>query len=63
MEQMKNLYSFLPFVIGLLCAGFACTQDVFMGVTDWLGALSMERYRLRLREADMKQDVVLPPHE
>ena len=22
-----------------------------------------ERYRLRLREADMKQDVVLPPHE
>lgn len=22
-----------------------------------------KRYRLRLREADMKQDVVLPPHE
>ena len=42
MEQMKNLYSFLPFVIALLCAGFASTQDVFMGVTDWLGALSME---------------------
>lgn len=42
MEQMKNLYSFLPFVIALLCAGFASTQDVFMGVTDWLGALSMK---------------------
>lgn len=22
-----------------------------------------KRYRLRLRKADMKQDVVLPPHE
>ena len=42
MEQMKNLHSFLPFVIALLCAGFASTQDVFMGVTDWLGALSMK---------------------
>ena len=26
-------------------------------------AVELKRYRLRLREADMKQDVVLPPHE
>lgn len=39
---MKNLHSYVPFVIALLCAGFACTQNVFMGVIDWLGALSMK---------------------
>lgn len=32
----------LPFIIALLCAGFACTQDVFRGVLDWVGSLSMQ---------------------
>ena len=34
--------STIPYVIALMCAGFACTQDVFMGVIDWLSSLSME---------------------
>ncbi|SDO60781.1 KAP family P-loop domain-containing protein [Prevotella communis] len=29
-------------MIALLCAGFACTQDVFVSVVDWLGALSLK---------------------
>ena len=29
-------------MIALLCAGFACTQDVFVSVIDWLGALSLK---------------------
>lgn len=31
----------IPYVIALLCAGFACTQDISMSVIEWLGSLSM----------------------
>jgi len=40
--QMKNLRNILPYIIALLCAGFACTQDVSMAMIDWLSSLSME---------------------
>lgn len=32
----------IPYVIALLCAGFACTQDVFLDVVNWLSSLSMK---------------------
>ena len=32
----------MQYFIALLCAGFACTQDVFLFVIDWLGSLSMK---------------------
>lgn len=39
---MNKLKTVLPYMIALLCAGFACTQDVFVSVVDWLGALSLK---------------------
>ena len=39
---MKRIKLLIPYIIALLCAGFACTQDVFLVVTDWLGSLSMK---------------------
>ena len=39
---MNKLKTVLPYLIALLCAGFACTQDVFVSVIDWLGALSLK---------------------
>ena len=35
----------------------------YWALKDEYNEAQMQRYRLRLREADMKQDVVLPPHE
>lgn len=32
----------IPYLIALLCAGFAWTQDVFKVVIDWIGILSMQ---------------------
>ena len=39
---MNNIKQFMQYFIALLCAGFACTQDVFLFVIDWLGSLSMK---------------------
>ena len=39
---MKNIKLLIPYIIALLCAGFACTQDVFFVVIDWLGSLSLK---------------------
>lgn len=33
---------YVPYLISLLCAGFACTQDVFGVVVDWLSSLSLK---------------------
>lgn len=38
-QQKKN---FIPYMIALLCASFACTQKVFMSVIRWLSSLSMK---------------------
>ena len=32
----------IPFIIALLCAGFACTQGIFKAVIDWISILSMQ---------------------
>lgn len=37
-KSKKNI----PVIMALLCAGFACTQDVFRAVLDWVGSLSMQ---------------------
>jgi len=34
--------NYIPYIIALLCAGFACTQDIFMVVVEWLSSLSMQ---------------------
>ena len=39
---MKRIKLLIPYIIALLCAGFACTQDVFLAVIDWFGSLSMK---------------------
>ncbi len=39
---MKKSKLLIPYLIALLCAGFACTQDVFGVVIDWHGSLSMK---------------------
>ena len=38
---MNKFKPIIPYIIGLLCTGFACTQDIFVVVVDWLGSLSM----------------------
>jgi len=40
MEEVKK--KIVPYIISLLCAGFACTQDVFGAVVQWLSSLSMK---------------------
>lgn len=39
---MKTVKAFVPYLIALLCAGFACTQDVFMLLVDRISSLSMK---------------------
>ena len=39
---MKRTKLLISYIIALLCAGFACTQDVFLVVIDWLGSLSLK---------------------
>ncbi len=39
---MNDIKLLIPYLIALLCAGFACTQDVFLVVIDWFGSLSMK---------------------
>ena len=39
---MRKLNRTVPYLLALLCAGFACTQDVFSDVLQRLAALSME---------------------
>lgn len=39
---MNSIKRFIPYLISLLCAGFACTQDVFLVVIDWLSPISMK---------------------
>ena len=39
---MNSIKQFIPYLIALLCAGFACTQNVFLVVVDWLCSLSMK---------------------
>lgn len=39
---MNSIKQFIPYLIALLCAGFACSQDVFCTLIDRLGSLSME---------------------
>lgn len=38
-EKTKRI---IPYVIALLCAGFSCTQKVFMLVINWMSSLSMK---------------------
>ena len=40
MEDVKK--RIVPYIISLLCAGFACTQDVFGVVVRWISSLSMK---------------------
>lgn len=42
MKEMKAIKPLIPYLIALLCAGFACTQDIFVVVVDWLSTLSMK---------------------
>ena len=39
---MKNIKQLIPYIVALLCAGFACTQDVFLLVIDRFVSLSMK---------------------
>lgn len=32
----------VPYIIALLCAGFACSQNVFMSIINWMSSLSMK---------------------
>ena len=57
-ETAREIKSTLTFSYAAMNA---CFNRYFGGKRSERG--SMKRYRLRLREADMKQDVVLPPHE
>ena len=42
-ERLVDVIKSLPsYIIALLCAGFACTQNVFMSVISWLSFLSMK---------------------
>lgn len=42
-EKFKTWFKgLIPYIIAVLCAGFACTQDVFMSVINWLSSLSMK---------------------
>lgn len=44
-EMAKNLNStkvVAPYLVALLCAGFACTQNVFLSVLSWMSSLSMK---------------------
>lgn len=41
MTNKVDINTFVPYIIALLCAGFACTQDVFMPVVNWMCSLSM----------------------
>lgn len=38
---MNKFKSITPYIIALLCAGFACTQDISIAVIDWMSSLSM----------------------
>lgn len=39
---MKTIKPLIPYLIALMCAGFACTQDVFVTLVDWMSSLSMK---------------------
>lgn len=39
---MRKQKRIIPYILALLCAGFACTQDIFSDVLQWMGGLSME---------------------
>lgn len=39
---MNNLRKYISYLIALLCAGFACTQDIFRVVIDWIGTMTMQ---------------------
>ena len=39
---MTKRKSIIPYIIAFLCAGFACTQNAFVFVVDWLSRLSMK---------------------
>lgn len=41
-QKMEKLNIIIPYILALLCAGFACTQDVFSDVLQWLVTISME---------------------
>lgn len=41
-ERGKTIKVFTLYVISLLCAGFACTQDISISVIEWFGSLSMK---------------------
>ena len=41
-NKQQRLKTFVPFIITLLCAGFACTQDMSISVFQWMGTLSMK---------------------
>lgn len=38
-EKTKRI---ITYILALLCAGFACTQDIFSDVLQWMGGLFME---------------------
>ena len=42
MLKMRIIKLFIPYIIALLCAGFACTQDAFLVVVDCFCSLSMK---------------------
>lgn len=37
-----NKKTIVPYIIASLCAGFACSQDIFLVVVDWLSSMSMK---------------------
>lgn len=39
---MNKLKPIIPYILALLCAGFACTQDIFVDVIQWLSSLTSE---------------------
>lgn len=39
---MTKIKKFIPYLIALLCAGFACSQNVFMVMIDRISLLSIK---------------------
>lgn len=41
-RTMNKFKTYIPYLIALLCAGFACSQNVFIAVIKWMSSLSMK---------------------